>query len=77
MASYYNKPIHSAPPERHRAVYDLFLQLRSEKQKNSPIEAKYLGVSYYADVISQNPLIGLNKNTIVRIINSFVKGLRK
>lgn len=45
--------------------------------EENPIEARYLSVSYYADVISQDPLIGLQPYTIVRIINSFVKGRRK
>ena len=61
----------------HKEIYDRYRELRSKKMAENPIEARYLTVSYYAEVISQDPLIGLQPYTIVRIINSFVKGKRK
>ena len=60
-----------------RAVFDMYLELRKQKSIDDPIAARYLGASYYAEVIAQNPLIDLQPSTIVRIMNSFVRGYRK
>lgn len=61
----------------HKEIFNRYEELRTKKMEENPTEARYLSVSYYADVISQDPLIGLQPYTIVRIINSFVKGKRK
>lgn len=61
----------------HREIYEMYTNLRREKKETDPIAAKYLGVTYYAEIISQHPLIQLTPNTIVRIINSFIRGYRR
>ena len=60
-----------------RIVYDMYTDLRKKKTEEDSIAAKFLGVSYYAEIIAQNPLISLQPSTIVRIINSFIRGYRK
>lgn len=60
-----------------QAVYDMYIALRKKKVEEDPIAAKFLSLSYYAEIIAQNPLIALQPSTIVRIINSFIRGYRK
>ena len=61
----------------HRVIFEMYTNLRRDKMETDPIAARYLGVTYYADIISQHPLIQLSQSTIVRIINSFIRGYRK
>ena len=61
----------------HKEIFRRYQELQSKKMDENPTEARFLSVSYYAEVISQDPLIGLQPYTIVRIINSFIKGRRK
>ena len=63
--------------KRHKVIYNRFVELRAKKFEEDPIEARYLPVGYYADIIAEDPLIDLQPYTIVRIINSFIKGRRK
>lgn len=74
--NYYEREQKSAT-KLHRVIYEMYTDLRREKMLTDPIAARYLGVTYYADIISQHPLIQLTQSTIVRIINSFIRGYRK
>lgn len=60
-----------------KAVFLMYSELRKEKIEQDPVAAKYLTTNYYAEIITQNPLIDLQQSTIVRIINSFIRGYRK
>lgn len=74
--NYYEREVKAAP-KLHKVIYEMYTNLRQEKKDNDPTAAKYLGVSYYAEIISQHPLIQLSPSTIVRIINSFIRGYRR
>ena len=77
MARNYYERTEKTATKLQRAVYAMYLALRKSKIEQEPIAAKYLGVSYYAEIISQNPMIDLQPSTIVRIINGFTRGYRK
>lgn len=74
--NYYEREVKTAT-KLHKVIYEMYTNLRQEKKANDPVAAKYLGVTYYADIISQHPLIQLSPSTIVRIINSFIRGYRR
>lgn len=60
-----------------KVVFEMYSDLRKKKMEEDPVAAKYLTTNYYAEIIAQNPLIDLQQSTIVRIINSFIRGYRQ
>ena len=77
MRKNYYESSNQTATKLQQVVYDMYISLRKKKMEADPIAAKFLGLSYYAEIISQNPLIALQPSTIVRIINSFIRGYRR
>lgn len=55
--------------EKHNAIRQRYEQLQAEEKRLDGIRYKYIAKAYYVELISQDPIIGLSRNYIHRILN--------
>ena len=55
--------------EKHKAIRDRYEQLQAKEKELDSVRFRYIAKAYYVELISQDPIIGLSRNYIHRILN--------
>ena len=62
-----------AMQNKYEAVYRLYIHYRDERQRENPLIASYLPISYYAELISRMPEICLSAEYVQKIIRKMIR----
>ena len=57
----------------HDKIYQRYLELMKQEQETNSLRAQFLGVSYYALAISNEPWCPIQHIYVCRIINRYIK----
>ena len=55
--------------QKHEAIRNRYEELLRHERELDPIRAQYLAKGYYVELICRDPVMGLSRNYIQRIIN--------
>lgn len=55
--------------QKHAAIRQRYEELLRKEREINPLRAQFLAKGYYVELICRDPVIGLSRNYVQRIIN--------